>query len=219
MSSSEENYSDDDYEDYDDEFEDDDGEFEDEGEDREETCAVIVDHDDSQVLKNASRHEDTNPLKNVKNKIFDHPENSPTEDHPPLVSSKDESITSSSNEKGTLLHRFEDDSYKTPEVDDVNAPEGSKIRICNDRREGENEAVEMKKKIEVKMHGSTFVVESGSTKIVETWNVHCMHINENISFFDRGKKNEGTFIGLNDEGFAKIDVNGKIETFNSINIT
>ena len=43
--------------------------------------------------------------------------------------------------------------------------------------------------------------------------------NKSISFFDRGKKNEGTFIGLNDEGFAKIDINGKIETFNSINIT
>ena len=62
-------------------------------------------------------------------------------------------------------------------------------------------------------------IEDESAKIIETWNVHCMHINKSISFFYRGKKNEGTFIGLNDEGFAKIDINGKIETFNSINIT
>ena len=62
-------------------------------------------------------------------------------------------------------------------------------------------------------------IKDEPAKIVETWNVHYMPINKSISFFDRGKKNEGTFIGLNDEGFAKIDVNGKIETFNSINIT
>ena len=62
-------------------------------------------------------------------------------------------------------------------------------------------------------------IEDESNKIIETWNVHCMHINESISFFDKGKQNKGTFIGLNDEGYAKIDINGKIETFNSINIT
>ena len=62
-------------------------------------------------------------------------------------------------------------------------------------------------------------IENEPAKIVETWNAHCIHINKSISFFDRGKKNEGTFIGLNNEGFAKIDINGKIETFNSINIT
>jgi len=61
-------------------------------------------------------------------------------------------------------------------------------------------------------------IEDEPAKIIETWNAHCMHINKSISFFDKGKKNEGTFIGLNDEGFAKIDINGKIETFNSINI-
>jgi biotin-(acetyl-CoA carboxylase) ligase len=62
-------------------------------------------------------------------------------------------------------------------------------------------------------------IEDEPAKIVETWNAHCMHIKKSISFFDKGKKNEGTFVGLNDEGFAKIDINGKIETFNSINIT
>jgi biotin-(acetyl-CoA carboxylase) ligase len=62
-------------------------------------------------------------------------------------------------------------------------------------------------------------IEDEPAKIVETWNVHCMHKNKSISFIDKGKKNEGTFIGLNDKGFAKIDINGKIETFNSINIT
>ena len=46
-----------------------------------------------------------------------------------------------------------------------------------------------------------------------------MHMNKSISFFDEGKQNKGTFIGLNDKGYAKIDINGKIETFNSINIT
>jgi len=56
-------------------------------------------------------------------------------------------------------------------------------------------------------------------KIIKAWNAHCMHMNKNISFYDKGKQNEGTFIGLNDEGHAKIDINGKIETFNSINIT
>ena len=62
-------------------------------------------------------------------------------------------------------------------------------------------------------------IEDEPAEIVEAWNAHCMHVKESISFFDKGEKNEGTFVGLNDEGFAKIDINGKIETFNSINIT
>ena len=62
-------------------------------------------------------------------------------------------------------------------------------------------------------------IKDDSTKVIEQWNVHCMHMNKSISFFDKGKQNKGTFIGLNDEGYAKIDINGKIETFNSINIT
>jgi len=62
-------------------------------------------------------------------------------------------------------------------------------------------------------------IKDNSTKVIEAWNVHCMHINKSISFFDKGKQNKGTFIGLNEEGYAKIDINGKIETFNSMNIT
>ena len=62
-------------------------------------------------------------------------------------------------------------------------------------------------------------IKDNSTKVIEAWNVHCMHINKSISFFDKGKQNKGTFIGLNEEGYAKIDINGKIETFNSIIIT
>jgi len=65
---------------------------------------------------------------------------------------------------------------------------------------------------------SMIKLKNDPTKIIEAWNGHCMHMNENISFYDKGKQNEGTFIGLNDEGYAKIDVNGRIETFNSINI-
>jgi len=61
-------------------------------------------------------------------------------------------------------------------------------------------------------------IKDNRAKVVEEWNVNCMHINKRISFFDKGKQNEGTFIGLNDEGYAKIDVNGKIKTFNSVNI-
>ena len=62
-------------------------------------------------------------------------------------------------------------------------------------------------------------IKDERAKILDAWNVHCMHINKSISFFDKGKQKKGTFIGLNDEGYAKININGKIETFNSINIT
>ncbi len=54
--------------------------------------------------------------------------------------------------------------------------------------------------------------------IIKAWSSYCMHMNESISFYDKMKLNKGTFIGLNDEGYAKIDINGKIEIFNSINI-
>ena len=61
-------------------------------------------------------------------------------------------------------------------------------------------------------------IKDDSTKVIEAWNVHCMHRNKSISFFDEGKQNKGTFIGLNDEGYAKIEVDGEIKTFSSINI-
>ena len=61
-------------------------------------------------------------------------------------------------------------------------------------------------------------IKDDSTKVIEAWNVHCMHINKSISFFDKGKQNKGTFIGLNDQGYAKIEISGEIKTFSSINI-
>ena len=62
-------------------------------------------------------------------------------------------------------------------------------------------------------------IPNDASKVIEAWNNYCMHMNESISFYDKGKLNKGTFIGLNNEGYAKIDINGKIEIFNSINIT
>ena len=56
------------------------------------------------------------------------------------------------------------------------------------------------------------------TKIIEEWLDKCMHLNENILFLQNEKILEGVFCGLDDNGFAKIEIDNKVKSFNSINI-
>ena len=45
-----------------------------------------------------------------------------------------------------------------------------------------------------------------------------MHMNQNISFHEKEKTNKGVFIGLNKDGYAKIGIDDKIQTFSSIHL-
>ena len=55
-------------------------------------------------------------------------------------------------------------------------------------------------------------------QIIEAWLDKCMHLNENILFLQNDKILEGVFCGLDDNGFAKIKVNNKVKSYNSINL-
>ena len=55
-------------------------------------------------------------------------------------------------------------------------------------------------------------------QIIEAWLDKCMHLNENILFLQNDKILEGVFCGLNDNGFAKIKINNKVKSYNSINL-
>ena len=55
-------------------------------------------------------------------------------------------------------------------------------------------------------------------QIIEAWLDKCMHLNENILFIQNDKILEGIFCGLNDNGFAKIKINNKVKSYNSINL-
>ena len=54
--------------------------------------------------------------------------------------------------------------------------------------------------------------------IIEEWLNHCFHLNKKVSFSNNNKLDEGTFIGLNENGYAQIEINGEIKTYNSINL-
>ena len=54
--------------------------------------------------------------------------------------------------------------------------------------------------------------------IIDEWQNLCMHMNQNISFYEKGEINEGVFIGLNNDGYAKIEIDEKIQTFSSIHL-
>ena len=56
------------------------------------------------------------------------------------------------------------------------------------------------------------------TSIIEEWLNHCLHLNKKVSFSNNNKLDEGTFIGLNENGYAKIEINGEIKTYNSIDL-
>ncbi len=55
-------------------------------------------------------------------------------------------------------------------------------------------------------------------QIIEGWLDKCMHLNEKILFLQNEKRLEGIFCGLDDNGFAKIDIDNKIKSFSSINL-
>ena len=55
-------------------------------------------------------------------------------------------------------------------------------------------------------------------QIIEEWLDKCMHLNEKILFLQNEKILEGVFCGLDDNGFAKIKINNKVKSYNSINL-
>lgn len=57
-----------------------------------------------------------------------------------------------------------------------------------------------------------------SNSIIDAWLNHCLHLNKKVSFSNNNKLDEGTFIGLNEKGYAQIEINGEVKTYNSINL-
>ena len=55
-------------------------------------------------------------------------------------------------------------------------------------------------------------------QIIEAWLEKCMHLNEKILFLQNEKILEGVFCGLDDNGFAKIEIDNKVKYFNSIDL-
>ena len=55
-------------------------------------------------------------------------------------------------------------------------------------------------------------------QIIEEWLDKCMHLNEKILFLQNEKILEGVFCGLDNNGFAKIEIENKVKTYNSINL-
>ena len=54
--------------------------------------------------------------------------------------------------------------------------------------------------------------------IIEEWIDKCMHLNEKIIFLQNEKILEGVFRGLDDNGFAKIEIDNEVKSYNSINL-
>ena len=55
-------------------------------------------------------------------------------------------------------------------------------------------------------------------QIIEAWLDKCMHLDKKILFLENDKTLEGVFCGLDDNGFAKININNKVKSYNSINL-
>ena len=55
-------------------------------------------------------------------------------------------------------------------------------------------------------------------QIIDKWLNHCLHVNEEISFYENTKIIKGVFCGLNINGFAKIEINNKIKTYGSLSL-
>ena len=55
-------------------------------------------------------------------------------------------------------------------------------------------------------------------KIINSWHKHCVNLDKKITFHDKGELIQGIFIGLNKYGFAKIQINNIVKTYNSINL-
>ena len=61
-------------------------------------------------------------------------------------------------------------------------------------------------------------ISENSKMIIDEWQNLCMHMNQSISFHENEKTNTGVFIGLNKDGYAKIEIDDKIQTFSSIHL-
>jgi len=61
-------------------------------------------------------------------------------------------------------------------------------------------------------------LDTEQNQIIEEWLDKCNHLNEEILFLQNNKILEGIFCGLDDNGFAKIEVDNEIKSFNSINL-
>ena len=57
------------------------------------------------------------------------------------------------------------------------------------------------------------VMEFESKKIVSLWEKNCMHNNNLITFHNNTEKIQGEFIGITNLGYAKIKIDGIINTF------
>ena len=55
-------------------------------------------------------------------------------------------------------------------------------------------------------------------QIIDKWLNHCLHVHEKISFYEDTKIIEGLFCGLDINGFAKIEMNKKIKTYESLSL-
>ena len=55
-------------------------------------------------------------------------------------------------------------------------------------------------------------------QIIKEWLDKCMHLNEKILFLQNEKILEGVFCGLDNNGFAKIEIDNKVKSYNSINL-
>jgi Biotin-(acetyl-CoA carboxylase) ligase len=56
------------------------------------------------------------------------------------------------------------------------------------------------------------------TQIIEEWLAKCMLLNEKFLFLQNEKFLEGVFCGLDNNGFAKIEIDNKVNSYNSINL-
>ena len=68
------------------------------------------------------------------------------------------------------------------------------------------------------MERQLYYFSTDTTQIINDWLNTCLHLNKIISFYENGKIIEGVFCGLDNNGFAKINLNGKIKTYSSINL-
>ena len=61
-------------------------------------------------------------------------------------------------------------------------------------------------------------ISKNSNRVIDQWLNHCLHLNTNISFYNNDEIYEGIFIGLDENGFSKIEINGEVQIFNAINL-
>ena len=61
-------------------------------------------------------------------------------------------------------------------------------------------------------------VSTEPNQIIKAWLDKCMHLNKKILFLQNEKILEGVFCGLDNNGFAKIEIDNKVKSYNSINL-